>query len=644
MFANDRSFSTASYADLLNLQQARVNWRKSQYRRRHDSDNAPITGARRTPDAGYSRQPAQPSALGGRNPATAQSPRAAPISSDRRRAIKKRLRGIDGTRDRRTADRSTSASDTVGVDGFHDDADDSHYGVVDDTHDLSSPAADGPIPALQRRSEHSPASSHIMLNTDTITVARDVRGSTTPGSAAGRAAQDSPPASIPEAARGRGTRGEGSRECYLCGRGLGHVRHACMDCSALICPSCVINAATFHPGHTLQPAAVRGGHEEPRPSPAVQQDGRRSQRKYKCFVCQQELRDERYKCQTCPDDLSLCKSCLDMHPEDHVFEVISCTHSGSTRPPREESHDHLPLFRCFICKQQLSDVRYECGTCSDNLNFCEAHREMHPEDHPLAAIKCAVRGSAQPDGSIGEGTGSASHADVRADELGSEHGRASTGEGAGGDPHPAEPRRRSARLGSQSAVVNRPRHEQHFHHDGSDDDEDHPAAQQLISKRHPGRLPSQVTVTFSRQRLLQFARTAYAKADLALALAQAADEAGPSGREIDYDGPGRDQHGEIGANGEHERPDGGDDEEYDLYKLLDFDLDFPLIGTPEQRRPARRRHHGGNEWSSTHQRWAPDEKQQLRALKRQGKSDAHIATVLGRTPGAVAQQWRKQCQ
>lgn len=485
-----------------------------------------------------------------------------------------------------------------------------------------------------------------MLNGGTITVGHDAHGSTTPGSTAGGAAQEDPAEPIQEAAMGRGTRARRNSgpECHLCGRGLGQVRHACMDCSALICPSCVINAATFHPGHTLQPAAAHGGHKEPKPSPVAQQDGTRRQRRYNCFICQQELRDERYKCQTCLDDLSLCSNCLDMHPENHVFEVISCTPSGSTGPLREGRLDQPELFRCFICRQQLSDVRYECRTCSDNLNFCEAHREMHPEDHPLAAIKCVGGGGAQPDHTIEEATRATSHADVR-ERVGtplSEDERAGT-EGAARDPRPAEPRRRSARLGGQSVVGSRSRHDKHPNRDGSDDDEGIAPVQQLVNKHRPSRLPSQVTVTFSRQRLLQFARTAYAKADLALSLARAADEAGPSGREITYNAPGRDQHGDDGVDGEHGDPDGDDDDDYDLYKLLDFDLEFPLIETPEQRRPGRRRHRDTDDHPSTHQRWTPDEKQQLRALKRQRKSDEHIATVLGRTPGAVAQQWRKQC-
>lgn len=644
MFSNDRSFTPASFANSVNLKGAWMSSERHQHRGQN-SQGISITTPGTNPHAGSSGQPARPPALMGRDATTSQPYRPAPNSSAHRRSVKQRQRGTRDTQIQKTrpADRSTQASHTDTVTGPTSYAIDSHIRSAKSTPSLSSPAVhDHTNRALGHR-ERSRAIARTMRNSNNTSVGHDARPSTTPSSTAGGAAHVSAAA----------TSGADNGECHLCGRILGQKQHACMDCSAVICASCVINAATFHPGHTLQPAAPRGRHEQ---APlGSQAQARRTKQQHNCFICQQEPRDERYKCQTCPDDLSLCKSCLDMHPADHVFEIIPCAPSDGNGPRAEGPRQ---IFKCFICREQLSGVRYECMTCSDNVNFCEAHHEMHPTDHQMATIQCVAPPSAQLDdfrrdvgaalpadvtGGAGGPRGESRHRATggRGNSDGDGDGDSGSGSGSGSDPHSARPQRSSARLGKQPDVITRPPHHGvRFGRQGRHDNGDDPPSSKNLINHGRRRLPSEVTVTFSRERLLQFAHSAYAKANMAMALAQAVDGAGSSRQETLDSSPNRDQHSDINPGEEHEGAgDGHSDDDYDLYKLLDFDIDVALVEVPEQRRQQRK----GRDDGTMSRRWSPEEKRQLRTLMREGKSDAHIATVLGRTPGAVAQQWRKQC-
>ncbi|KAG6354876.1 hypothetical protein INS49_003957 [Diaporthe citri] len=45
---------------------------------------------------------------------------------------------------------------------------------------------------------------------------------------------------------------------------------------------------------------------------------------------------------------------------------------------------------------------------------------------------------------------------------------------------------------------------------------------------------------------------------------------------------------------------------------------------------------------SSRRRWLPDDRKQLRKMKKQGWSNTRIAGALGRSPGAISQQWNKE--
>ncbi|KAI0859183.1 hypothetical protein F4860DRAFT_516049 [Xylaria cubensis] len=64
--------------------------------------------------------------------------------------------------------------------------------------------------------------------------------------------------------------------------------------------------------------------------------------------------------------------------------------------------------------------------------------------------------------------------------------------------------------------------------------------------------------------------------------------------------------------------------------LLDFQAD--ITGHKQSKHRAK----------TPHQRWRPEDRQRLKDMKEKGWPNDRIAMALGRSAGAVAQQWRKQ--
>lgn len=398
-------------------------------------------------------------------------------------------------------------------------------------------------------------------------------------------------------------------ECDLCSRVLDGLAYPCRDCSVLVCPSCLLNAAILHPGHTIDEVttSIRDERERPpllianppqknrprdptpnEPSETAESgqghDDQATPSQHRCYVCNLALLEERYECQVCQDNLNLCKDCLDMHPDEHLLEVITCEPLKSTvkRPPVRHT-----TYNCFTCEQQLTSVRFECQTCSDHFNFCEDHRATHPKEHQLDAMEYV---DTLPD-THGAWIYSRSNTE---DSSTVEDGAAGGMEpvpGAGVlDAHDDAPttqleQRQSRYSGDVDAATR--------------------TASALRSMAHPDSRPS-----WGRSSLLKLAQDLEQLAGLARSLAvnQLVD-------------------------GDEE-----DDDSYDPDRLVDFDQDFLVHDDfPE---PRRRSSHRVD--SPLKQRWLPAHKQRLSELKAAGKSDTYIATQLGRSPGAIAQQWRKQ--
>jgi hypothetical protein len=132
------------------------------------------------------------------------------------------------------------------------------------------------------------------------------------------------PETVQAPGEGRGT------HCDLCRKDLrGARKYPCQDCSFLICPSCIVNAAILHPGHTVRSAT----RDDPRPSstpPHVPENTTHT-----CRVCQRRIAEVRYECQKCTNAtkaVNICGACCDLslHPGGHQLKAINCALLGPT--------------------------------------------------------------------------------------------------------------------------------------------------------------------------------------------------------------------------------------------------------------------------------------------------------------------------
>lgn len=137
-----------------------------------------------------------------------------------------------------------------------------------------------------------------------------------------------------------------------------------------------------------------------------------------CDFCRTHLPGRtRFRCQDCPFNLcSICKANLRILYPDHTSshswteercpemtqgaivqdlkpsgtaDTISSPSSASGRNGGQEQEEELRggHFTCAMCGQQLETVRYECQECP-GTNLCEEDRDFHIAKHTLKPIQC----------------------------------------------------------------------------------------------------------------------------------------------------------------------------------------------------------------------------------------------------------------
>lgn len=644
MFAGQRTYDTASYAEFLKIRDAR-NAHKAQKRKR--SPPRPLAPPHQDVPGPQARAPTVDGEVDG-STSTAYLPPAhhEPNTSARRKTVdassQRQERGPPSRARRTRAPDSTSAP-------------------VENSRRMISPRPPRSRRVAARHGPPTTADRQIITGSPRSSELECAERKTSAGDKGG---------------------GSDSPECDSCGRDLSErASHHCQECSTLVCSRCLVNAAIFHPGHTLRPATAQQQHGQPRrgdiaqestghqeqDTPAGEQsarprrggiraggDGERAEVtsqgvQYQCYFCEKPLLDIRYECQTCSDGLSLCQGCLDVHPRAHLLELFNCGPEpirgrAAVENPRRAPSPASP--RCFFCEELLSGVGYECQTCS--LHLCHGHRDIHPPAHQLRAITQragpAAGGLRDPscgrdDGTVLQGTEGESVATVdgldeadgtvngevttrdnvtrRVQRDSSEEMDESDGDESDGDESPSPPTdvpRRSPRLSQP------PGNDHSRLSLAPGDDSTRGQLARPVAGAPRRRESSLVTVTFSKESLLQFARVARAMVRAAGQQAAITDET-----EHD-DAVGDDAGGEDGQS---------------LKDLLDFDLSAD-VSSPE---PGVHRASGARRSQRRlHRRWGPEDKRRLSSLKRQGWDDAEIAATLQRSPGAVAQQWRKQRQ
>lgn len=251
------------------------------------------------------------------------------------------------------------------------------------------------------------------------------------------------------------------------------------------------------------------------------------------------------------------------------------------------------------------------------VNICGACRglSLHPAGHQLKAINCDPSCPPRPlagsthdaDNSGGpDEVAEAHNSDVDGSEeleVSDDVGEVDNLHSLGGGPS-ERPRRRPEKMPSRAST--------------SEDAGTIPSGAGALAGPADNetaiqRRPSQVTITFSRHALRQYVR-------MAKAMIAAGEQM------LGKAGPWLDEMGDVDLDC-GEADDDSDGADYDPHRLLDFIPD--LDPEPKRRRTQVRR-------------WLPEDKQRLSTLKRQGWDDARIAIDLGRSAGAIAQQWRKQ--
>lgn len=406
----------------------------------------------------------------------------------------------------------------------------------------------------------------------------------------------------------------GGSQCYYCGKGLLYMaaRYRCCHCTIELCHSCSPNASLIHPGHrflsrdNMSPDELQGdARQDPSmdigPSPDRQGDERDTE------AGTGKESDGRHETDAGAD------MGADSDPDD----------TKSAETPK------LYQYACYYCHKELAHLRYECQDCSDIVSSCLSCRAHHDPRHVFLAIGQPVR-SRQP---RTDGHSDASHAsqdghdgdlyeavaDPDEDVLlggfdaddpdkvgdGEEDADSVDGEsGESGDEGSSSNVEESdARV--RGAVVRR--------------QQQHPSTSSLVSYN-----PTQDTVSISREsftRLSGFVRSLLDVAEQKIttqarprptARAGNASAAQAAMDLLDFD---------IGDA----RVDGDEEESSVLMSPPSLVTTSALGRSP--RRP-----------------WLPEDKRQLVAMKQKGWTNVRIAKALGRSQGAVSQQWRKQVE
>lgn len=312
-----------------------------------------------------------------------------------------------------------------------------------------------------------------------------------------------------------------------------------------------------------------------------------------CDFCGSDLAGStRHECRDCP--FRLCPLCIDnmglTHP-GHSSVHRHKAYSGSdteqgTRSPEAADDTEAWTGRviCEVCEQELVHVRYKCEQCPDT-NLCEEHRDWHIDGHVLKPVD-------RPE---------PSSVPRRRD-----HDR----------ERPARVRRRTDAL---APVQPNTRHQAQVQRDTSAQDDDEESAAELYDEPHEDMSGGDCVWEDSND---------------------------------NDDGDDDDGHDNIGSGHTGGRRGGASRSGRGRPGLSHFTLTLPIEGQaffrswadailsqlpgpqPERRARANK--------GQTRKVWQPGEKQQLSELMAQGRSNEEIAAILGRSVGAVVQQWRKQ--
>ncbi|KAK9792839.1 putative B box-type domain-containing protein [Seiridium cardinale] len=368
-------------------------------------------------------------------------------------------------------------------------------------------------------------------------------------------------------------------ECHLCGKQLGTTIHVCQSGSVSLCSNCVINSAVAFPGQVFKVQTHDAGRS---------------------------------------------------HSDQNAYQADSRNTIRNT-PVQTES---LKRVQCWLCEEDLIDY-YRCQECSDA--FCVACRQYHPVEHTFQAVS----GSEQV-------IRSGAHKGVESSHGGSDIDNVKHAEGSSGDGDIDEGRR---------DVDIRQQSQDGSDVDVSENEDDTPtetpehvgidnrsyiiqpgqeaisldgliqfttmaktliqAAEQLI-QRHQGS-PDKLSrrITSSRGQRVQSLRKRKSRSHHNV---HDSDDKGEEDETDKYD----DAY-------DIDEDEGADlDEKHDSNEYHDL-LRFYTNSTSTERRASGKR-----------RKWLSEDMLRLRELKDKGWTDERIAAVMGRSPSAIMQQWRKQ--
>lgn len=321
----------------------------------------------------------------------------------------------------------------------------------------------------------------------------------------------------------------------------------------------------------------------------------------------------RHRCRACR--FSLCSECVinatvvyEEH-EGHACEVIppdgssaGGTAAASPTPTVPGPSRHIA---CSVCGVELRGVRWECEQCPD-AHLCEDDRRLHFAGHSLRAVgpTPAPRpetGSRRPGKAVAvttprheqRGSGASRPARPAATPGYLLHGTSSNGRGHGGTNIWGDPE--SSEGGGED-----------INGDDVDGEED-------ARGEHEGD-----------------------------GRADSAEVGGRAEREDTDAGASRRRGVQRRTGGRQQQPTHititVPIEGYTVFAIwaraiLDQAPDIPQLRGESSESSSRMR---------KNRRWLPEDHERLRQLKAEGKTDEQVARIMGRTAGAVGQQWRKQ--
>lgn len=383
---------------------------------------------------------------------------------------------------------------------------------------------------------------------------------------------------------------DSSSRCYSCSVALPNQPvHACRLCPHIwFCLQCCVKAAKIHPDHPFKLIQPKSAAAKESVVPRVVEAAETRSRHYQPRPDAQEGNGDEVRRGSHEDPNNVDPSSVN----SPVAEAAAFT--------------HLPS--CATCGKNLPSLRYKCQTCSDT-NFCSRCRGLHA--HPLKTFTCPMDGSSEcssecssedesTDNIIEDDPGLVGDDDDAGTETGTETSTGKLDSTANATD--------SIELIQRPAQLVAPLSEALYTNMTSEDviqikDALLAAAtklQGILSKKGTRpTLPSGVSVPTS---LLKFP-------------IEFSTLNGDPGMESDAEG------------GDSHELDGADSDELD-----GADSDEGRLGRKHCKSRGSRR-----VWT-----WTEKDRHQLRGMKEKGWPLARIAKALGRSEGAVMQQWRKQ--